>query len=177
MSKRSGLTVQPIYRTWAKMKQRCLGTGGHIYPGIAVCDEWRDNFQAFYEYVSKLEHFGEEGYTLDRIDNGGNYEHGNVRWADKKTQQSNTRRNVFVEYKGERMTVEEAARRSGINKRTILSRVRSGDEGKQLFRPSAEIPPDIRRKIRREYAGALAKKFGCCERTIWNILKEADDEC
>ena len=38
--------------------------------GITICDEWKDNFAAFYEYVSKLEHFGEPGYSLDRIDNG-----------------------------------------------------------------------------------------------------------
>lgn len=128
-----------LYTVWAKMKNRCLNPTNDSYiryggRGITVCDEWRDSFQAFYDCVSKLEHFGEKGYTLDRVDNDGNYEPGNVRWADKKTQQSNTRRNIFVEYQGERVTVEEAARRSGINKRTLLNRVKAGDIGEKLFR-------------------------------------------
>jgi len=59
--------------------------------GIKVCDEWRDPKTGFAAF---LEHIGPrptDSHTLDRIDNDGNYEPGNVRWADRITQQSNRR--------------------------------------------------------------------------------------
>ena len=90
-----------LYRIWLNMKNRCYNPRTprfHDYGGrgITVCDEWKDNFQAFYDYVSQLSHYGEEGYTLDRINNEGNYEPGNVRWATKKEQASNRRRRQNV---------------------------------------------------------------------------------
>ena len=59
--------------------------------GIKVCDEWLNSFEAFYDHVSQLPHFGEEGYSLDRINNNGNYEPGNVRWATAAEQVKNRR--------------------------------------------------------------------------------------
>ncbi|MBQ7705889.1 MAG: hypothetical protein IJT73_10795 [Selenomonadaceae bacterium] len=102
--------------------------------GITVYPAWIDDFQAFYDYVSKLEHFGETGYTLDRIDNDGNYEPDNLRWADAKTQQRNTRKNVFVEYQGQKMTLTEASEKSGINLKTLKDRLKRGETGEYLFR-------------------------------------------
>ena len=84
------------YRTWDHMIQRCTNpkSTGYVYwggRGIKVCDEWLNSFDAFYSYVSKLPHFGEEGRSLDRIDNDGNYEPNNVRWATKSEQNANKR--------------------------------------------------------------------------------------
>lgn len=92
---------QHAYVVWTGMKQRCFNQNSKDYKhyggrGIAVCDEWKDNFQAFYDHVSQLPHFGEEGYSLDRINNDGNYKPGNVRWATAK-EQMNNRRNVRKE--------------------------------------------------------------------------------
>lgn len=127
-----------IYCTWAGMKQRCYNIFNKSYQryggrGIIVCDEWRDDFVAFYNYVSKLEHFGEEGYSLDRIDNDGNYEPGNIRWATIKEQARNKRSNTIVEYSGVKMTLAEASERSGISKFTLIKRMRRGLAGEKLF--------------------------------------------
>ena len=84
------------YDTWCGIKMRCYTKNNVGYKyygarGIKMCEEWRLNFMVFYDYVSKLEHFNEEGYSLDRIDNDGNYEPDNVRWATKVEQYENSR--------------------------------------------------------------------------------------
>lgn len=85
-----------IYKCWDNMKSRCLNphaTGFENWGGrgITIYKEWITSFDAFYNYVSKLPHFGENGYSLDRINNNGNYEPGNLRWATKREQTLNSR--------------------------------------------------------------------------------------
>ena len=135
-----GMKGTPIYKKWRGIKDRCFNPNNKQFKdyggrGIYMFPEWIDDFQKFYEYVSKLPHFGEEGYTLDRIDNNGNYEPDNLRFTDRKTQSRNTRRNIIVEYQGREMTLAEAAELSGIPYNTLLARYYAGDRGERLFRP------------------------------------------
>ena len=135
-----GMCHSKIYQTWCGIKARCYNPNNKYYKdyggrGISIYPAWIDDFQAFYDYVSALEHYGEDGYTLDRINNDGNYEPGNLRWATQKEQHRNTRKNVFVEYKGEQMTLTEAAERSGINYGTLQKRIKLGWAMEDLFRP------------------------------------------
>ena len=89
-----GKSKTRIYREWLHMKERCYKESDQRYHryggrGITVCVDWMNDFQAFYDYVSNLLHYGEKGYTLDRINNDGNYAPGNVRWATAKEQANN----------------------------------------------------------------------------------------
>ncbi|MFJ5151393.1 hypothetical protein ACIQCF_07355 [Streptomyces sp. NPDC088353] len=81
------------YRIWQGMKWRCLNPNYKPYPnyggrGITVCDRWRDSFEAFLADVGPRP---SPNHTLDRIDNDGNYEPGNVAWRTYKEQAQNKR--------------------------------------------------------------------------------------
>ena len=91
-----GFKGQPVYNTWCMMLARCRNKNSPSYKyyggrGIRVCDEWMTDAGAFIRYITKLPHYKEKNYTLDRIDNDGNYEPGNVRWATKSEQCINRR--------------------------------------------------------------------------------------
>lgn len=92
-----GIARSKIHFIWIAMKQRCFNPNNKGFcnyggRGITVCEEWKNDFQAFYDYVSQLPHFGEEGYSLDRINNDGNYEPNNVKWSTKTEQNVNRRK-------------------------------------------------------------------------------------
>lgn len=123
-----GLTHTRIYNIWVGMKQRCYNPKASRYythgaRGIKVYGRWRKSVKAFYNYVSKLPHFGEKGYTLNRIDNDGNYEPGNVEWSDDVTQANNKRNNRLVSYNGETKTMAQWARELGINYKILNQRI------------------------------------------------------
>src|SRR3990167_6439811 len=90
---RHGKTRTIEYQLLSGMIQRCMNPKRHKYSnyggrGIKVCDRWLDSFEAFLADVGQRP---SHDLTLDRIDNDGNYEPGNVRWATAK-QQAETRR-------------------------------------------------------------------------------------
>lgn len=98
------------YRTWDGMKARCLNPKHQSYHryggrGIRVCERWM-TFENFYEDMGDAP----DGFTLDRIDNDGNYCPENCRWADWDTQYSNRRNSVRVEFRGELKTIGEWCR-------------------------------------------------------------------
>jgi hypothetical protein len=79
------------YVAWSGMKQRCFNPKayGFIYygaRGISVCERWRNNFEAF---LADMGLKPSPEHSLDRIDNDGDYEPGNCRWATPKEQQAN----------------------------------------------------------------------------------------
>jgi len=82
-----------LYKTWQSMKERCLNPNNRSYSryggrGICIYSEWMD-FVPFKDYV--INNMGERpsGHSLDRIDNDGNYEPDNIRWATISQQNNN----------------------------------------------------------------------------------------
>lgn len=107
----------PEYRTWISMKSRCLNSKVKQYPyyggrGIKVHEPWLLNFECFLEYIGPKP---DKNYTLDRIDPNGNYEPGNVRWASRAQQSTNTRKNINIIFNGEIMCLTYACQKTNIN--------------------------------------------------------------
>ncbi len=76
------------------IKYRCYNPNCPSYHryggrGISLYAGWLNDFESFYQYISALAGYGEWGLTLDRINNDGNYEPGNLRWATGVQQQQN----------------------------------------------------------------------------------------
>ncbi|MCP1173759.1 hypothetical protein [Ralstonia chuxiongensis] len=111
------------YQAWANMKARCENPNNiryHRYGGrgIKVCERWRNSFEAFLADMGPS-----NGLTIDRIDNDGNYEPGNCRWATVREQSQKTSRIKLLTFNGETLSLAEWARRLGIRANTLTMRL------------------------------------------------------
>jgi hypothetical protein len=90
-----GVARHPHYDRWHLMMARCYNPDSDSFPnyggrGIQVCADWHDP-KAFCMWIDANLGACPDGWSIDRIDNNGNYEPGNVRWADPLTQSQNRR--------------------------------------------------------------------------------------
>lgn len=139
-----GMSREWIYYIWQTMIQRCENPKAANYKryggrGILVCPRWHDSFLAFVEDVGdrpSLDH------TIDRIDNDGNYEPGNVRWATKLQQAANRCTSVRLTAFGRTEHVSEWARILGINEHVLYYRIKQGRTPEQIL----GTPPESRTK-------------------------------
>ena len=116
----------PTYTSWCAMITRCTNTKQRQYKdyggrGIVVCPKWK-------EFTGFLEDMGEkpEGMTLDRIDNSEGYYADNCRWATTKEQAQNTRRNRYLTFKGELLTLQGFSDKVGLKRECVAARLRRG---------------------------------------------------
>lgn len=99
-----GMSSSAEHAIWRVMKDRCLNARNARFEsyggrGITVCKRWRDSFQNFFNDMGPRP----KGKSLDRINNDGNYEPGNCRWATATQQNQNRRkptRRRYVETDG-----------------------------------------------------------------------------
>lgn len=134
------MTNTRLYKIYASMKQRCFDKNSEEYHryggrGITICQEWLDNFTNFYNWAM------ENGYdkeadrgqcTIERINNDGNYEPSNCRWATQEEQAKN--KNIpEVEICGEKHTLKEWSDITGLTVATIRQRIKYGWKDEEII--------------------------------------------
>lgn len=129
------------YRCWSNIKRRCYDKTNKSFKdygerGITVWGGWVDDFDAFYAHVGAKPG---PSYSLDRIDNEKGYEPGNVRWATRSQQSTNTRKTVRITANKETLSATEWARRLGCSPDTIYERLKRG------WSPERAVTEPIRR--------------------------------
>lgn len=132
-----GMASTKLYRVYSSMRERCEKTSCSEYHryggrGITVCDEWKNDRNSFFKWA--LENGYKEGLQIDRSDNDGNYEPSNCKWVTPLENCNNTSKNVFLEWNGERHTLSEWARITGINVSTIYSRRKAGKTPAEILK-------------------------------------------
>ncbi|MBA4220176.1 MAG: hypothetical protein C0458_05540 [Methylobacterium sp.] len=122
------------------MRARCSNPNDTDYAdyggrGIAVCSRW-DDFAAFYADMGNRP----DGHTIDRIENGGNYEPSNCRWAEAKTQANNKRSNRIITIGGDSKTLQAWCDQFGIEPSKVRYRLSRG------WAPEAAFSPEDHRR-------------------------------
>lgn len=117
----------PEYKAWAGARDRCRNPNRKCWKdyggrGITFAECW-DDFEVFLADVGKRP---SPKHSLDRINNNGNYEPGNVRWATKAEQMANARSNHVISFNGESLCLSQWARKQGIHHKTLRTRLRRG---------------------------------------------------
>lgn len=122
-----GMTATSEYYTWGAMIARCSNPNCKDYSryggrGIVVCERWHE-FASFYADMGPRP---SPSHEIDRIDNDGNYEPGNCRWATKSQQMNNRTTSLYLTIDGETATANEWSKRSGVPYHTIYNRLSRG---------------------------------------------------
>lgn len=129
------------YKCWEQMRSRCNNPNATQYKdyggrGITVCKRW-DSFKRFCDDMGARP----RGFTIERTNNTLGYAPDNCRWASRKEQANNTRRNRIVEYKGQCLTLSQWQEVTGIPQKDLSYRLIAGWSVKRaLTTPSMSKP-------------------------------------
>lgn len=126
-----------LYNRWYKIIDRCYNEKNNAYKyyggrGIKVCDEWKGNFDKFYNWSIN------NGYnpelSIDRINVDGDYEPLNCRWTDIYNQANNKTNNVYIDYYGEKVTLSNLSRILGESYWCLRSRYSRGWSDEEIIK-------------------------------------------
>lgn len=136
---RHGYVGTSEYVTWCDMLSRCNNPNNVAYPnyggrGISVCERWLE----FENFIADMGDKPLPNLTLDRIDNDGNYELLNCKWATHHEQMLNRRNNHTIQFNGETKCLSEWAESQGILAATIHTRLKRGWSTKRAL---TVLPP------------------------------------
>ena len=126
LANEKGLDKAPEYGSWRNMINRGRGKGPYRERGIEVCDRWKEPGKGFINFLQDMGKKPGVEYSIDRIDNEGNYEPSNCRWATRQDQARNTRANLWITFHGQTLCAKEWSEITGIKHITIIKRYHRG---------------------------------------------------
>lgn len=113
--------IPKLYRAYYGMIDRCTNKKGskyHLWGGRGIKCEWKtfEDFKRdmYDKFLLHIEKYGASNTSLDRIDNNGNYNKNNCRWATREVQGKNKRNNSLFTHKGQTLTVTEWSEKNNI---------------------------------------------------------------
>lgn len=123
----SGGNATPEYQAWKNLRQRCGRANNPQFKnygarGITVCPQWQNDFACFLADVGPRP---SPEHSIHRKNNSLGYFPGNVKWATREEQLNCKRTNFLVEFMGRIQTAAQWARETGLNKQTIIRRIRT----------------------------------------------------
>ncbi len=126
------------YRSWGTMLSRCRNKNVPEYPryggsGIQVCERW----SKFENFLSDMG-IRPSGTSLDRIDNRGNYEPSNCRWATRRQQSRNTKQNVIIRQDDETHCLLEWSEILDVHINTLYKRIHKGWSVERILSRSSQ---------------------------------------
>ena len=129
----------PEYGIYRTMLSRCFNPNVERYPlyggrGITVCERWRGE-GGYENFIADLGYRPSATASLERQDNDGDYEPGNVRWATRKDQARNKASTRWVTYQGQQMSLAELAETLGLSQSTLRNRVEKRWPEQRLAEP------------------------------------------
>ncbi len=135
-----GATDTPEHLVWKDMKRRCLAEDRPQYKnyggrGVKVCKRWCDSFTVFLADVGVRP---SPKHSIERIDNDGDYEPGNVRWATRREQSRNKRTSRLITFQGETLCLKDWAMKFGIRDDTLRYRLKAGWSMKRALTTSGK---------------------------------------
>lgn len=120
----------PEYKTWRNMLTRGRNPNinhaeHYVLKGVTVAEEWLPggDGKGFERFLAHVGPKPSRKHSLDRIDNDGNYEPGNVRWASQKEQMANRSDNRLIPYKGEMVALSVVAQQEGMRPQMLRDRI------------------------------------------------------
>jgi len=140
-----GLKCTPEYKAWLCMKSRCYNPNDPSFRsyggrGLYVCERWIYSFKNFFADLGPRP---SAKHSLNRLNNNGIYEPGNVAWSTQIEQARNKRSNHLVEHCGKMKPISQIAEDTGVHRFTIYNRLRIGwsleDALRKLVRPQSKL--------------------------------------
>lgn len=136
LNRKHGLSNSRPFHIWSGIIQRCCNPNNNSYKnygarGIKICDEWKNDFMAFYNW--SIDNGYNDELSIDRINNDGDYCPENCRWVDKIVQANNTRSNHYVTYRNKTQTLADWCRELEIDYKFLSGRLARGETPRQVF--------------------------------------------
>lgn len=170
---------------WDGIKERCYNANNRSYPryggrGIKMCDPWRRSYR---EFALAAGPRPSPSHSIDRLDTNGDYEPGNIKWSTNKEQSNNKRTNVFLQWRGETLTLMQLAEKEqvhyGLLHTLIRVRVLPIEEAVAKAKKSKR-KFDPRTRCRAKYHSTMPafRKQNLTNRTFghWTVLRENREE-
>jgi len=162
-----GLSESIEFSTWTDIQTRCYNKRSASYNnyggrGITVCNKWRASFSSFLRDMGRRP---SKHHSIDRINNNGNYEPDNCRWATRIEQANNRRTNRTVKIDGNKKSIMEIASNAGLPYATVWQRIKSGKVGSELYNKSKLDGCIVFKGVRDTFAG-WSRRTGIKKSTI-----------